>query len=173
MPARASSSLEDVSAPTACRRPEVWALLAGCALAAIYLAIRFGVAGGVAALAACLLDALTGRWRFPPSSAGRCRWRAASPRPSPLPASCSLLAGALALEPLPRNAARSGRRAPQRRQCAAPRTRAPCVAARSPLTAPLLLASLCMLALGPAGVRAMGLPLLAGALSALVYRHRA
>ena len=36
------------------------------------------------------------------------------------------------------------------------------------VTAPLLLASLCMLALGPALVRAMALPMLSGALSALV-----
>ena len=77
--------LENVSAhglPMA----EVWSALAGCALAAIYLAIRFGLAGGVAALGACLFDALTALalsavfgWALPVEGA--------SPPPSPSSAS--------------------------------------------------------------------------------------
>ena len=56
-----------------------------CLLAAIYLAIRFGIAGGVAALAACLFDALTAL-ALSAIFGWRCRQRALSPLPSPLPA---------------------------------------------------------------------------------------
>ena len=55
---RVSSSWK-MSPPHGLPMAEVWSALAGCALAAIYLAIRFGLAGGVAALGACLFDALT------------------------------------------------------------------------------------------------------------------
>ncbi len=74
-------SAQDVSAgglPMA----EVWAPLAGCLLAVVYLAIRFGLSSGAAALAACCWTC-SRRWPCAPSSAGRCPWRAVSPPPSP------------------------------------------------------------------------------------------
>ena len=143
-----------------------WALLAGCALAAIYLAIRFGVAGGVAALAACLLDALLAvalsaifGWALPVENG--------FPAAIAFACACSLLAGAPVL-----NRYRETLRAPGSARLSAEKALAEDArAARGralSVTAPLLLASLCMLALGPALVRAMALPMLSGALSALV-----
>ena len=143
-----------------------WALLAGCALAAIYLAIRFGVAGGVAALAACLLDALLAvalsaifGWALPVENG--------FPAAIAFACACSLLAGAPVL-----NRYRETLRAPGGARLSAEKALAEDArAARGralSVTAPLLLASLCMLALGPALVRAMALPMLSGALSALV-----
>ena len=150
------------SLPAAC----FWALLAGCALAAIYLAIRFGVAGGVAALAACLLDALLAvalsaifGWALPVENG--------FPAAIAFACACSLLAGAPVL-----NRYRETLRAPGGARLSAEKALAEDArAARGralSVTAPLLLASLCMLALGPALVRAMALPMLSGALSALV-----
>lgn len=157
-------SAQDVSAgglPMA----EVWALLAGCLLAIVYLAIRFGLSSGAAALAACLLDMLTALavcaifgWALPVESS--------FPAAIALIAVISLLCGALTLSRY-----HEARRAPGNarlttEQLVAENTRA--VAGRAiSATAPLLLAGLCMLILGPAGVRAMGLPLLAGAVSIL------
>ena len=143
-----------------------WALLAGCALAAIYLAIRFGVAGGVAALAACLLDALLAvalsaifGWALPVENG--------FPAAIAFACACSLLAGAPVL-----NRYRETLRDPGGARLSAEKALAEDArAARGralSVTAPLLLASLCMLALGPALVRAMALPMLSGALSALV-----
>ena len=155
--------LENVSAhglPMA----EVWSALAGCALAAIYLAIRFGLAGGVAALGACLFDALTALalsavfgWALPVEGNF----------PAAIAFVCvvSLLASALTL-----NRYRETLRAPGASRldaAAVVRDDARRVRGRVLSAAvPPLLASLCMLALGPAGVRAMGLPLLAGTLCA-------
>ena len=155
--------LENVSAhglPMA----EVWSALAGCALAAIYLAIRFGLAGGVAALGACLFDALTALalsavfgWALPVEGSF----------PAAIAFVCvvSLLASALTL-----NRYRETLRAPGASRldaAAVVRDDARRVRGRVLSAAvPPLLASLCMLALGPAGVRAMGLPLLAGTLCA-------
>ena len=155
--------LENVSAhglPMA----EVWSALAGCALAAIYLAIRFGLAGGVAALGACLFDALTALalsavfgWALPVEGSF----------PAAIAFVCvvSLLASALTL-----NRYRETLRAPGASRldaAAVVRDDARRVCGRVLSAAvPPLLASLCMLALGPAGVRAMGLPLLAGTLCA-------
>ena len=155
--------LENVSAhglPMA----EVWSALAGCALAAIYLAIRFGLAGGVAALGACLFDALTALalsavfgWALPVEGSF----------PAAIACVCvvSLLASALTL-----NRYRETLRAPGASRldaAAVVRDDARRVRGRVLSAAvPPLLASLCMLALGPAGVRAMGLPLLAGTLCA-------
>ena len=153
---------DSASLPTA----GFWALLAGCALAAIYLAIRFGVAGGVAALAACLLDALLAvalsaifGWALPVENG--------FPAAIAFACACSLLAGAPVL-----NRYRETLRAPGGARLSAEKALAEDArAARGralSVTAPLLLASLCMLALGPALVRAMALPMLSGALSALV-----
>ena len=155
--------LENVSAhglPMA----EVWSALAGCALAAIYLAIRFGLAGGVAALGACLFDALTALalsavfgWALPVEGSF----------PAAIAFVCvvSLLASALTLSRY-----RETLRAPGASRldaAAVVRDDARRVRGRVLSAAvPPLLASLCMLALGPAGVRAMGLPLLAGTLCA-------
>ena len=157
-------SAQDVSAgglPMA----EVWAPLAGCLLAVVYLAIRFGLSSGAAALAACLLDMLTALavcaifgWALPVESS--------FPAAIALIAILSLLCGALTLSRY-----HEARRAPGNarltaEQLVAENTRA--VAGRAiSATAPLLLAGVCMLILGPAGVRAMGLPLLAGAVSIL------
>lgn len=157
-------SAQDVSAgglPMA----EVWAPLAGCLLAVVYLAIRFGLSSGAAALAACLLDMLTALavcavfgWALPVESG--------FPAAIALIAVISLLCGALTLSRY-----HEARRAPGNARLAAAQmvaenTRA--VAGRAiSATAPLLLAGVCMLILGPAGVRAMGLPLLAGAVSIL------
>lgn len=157
-------SAQDVSAgglPMA----EVWAPLAGCLLAIVYLAIRFGLSSGAAALAACLLDMLTALavcaifgWALPVESS--------FPAAIALIAIISLLCGALTLSRY-----HEARRAPGNarlttEQLVAENTRA--VAGRAiSATAPLLLAGVCMLILGPAGVRAMGLPLLAGAVSIL------
>ena len=153
--------LENVSAhglPMA----EVWSALAGCALAAIYLAIRFGLAGGVAALGACLFDALTALalsavfgWALPVEGSF----------PAAIAFVCvvSLLASALTLSRY-----RETLRAPGASRldaAAVVRDDARRVRGRVLSAAvPPLLASLCMLAL--AGVRAMGLPLLAGTLCA-------
>lgn len=157
-------SAQDVSA-AGLPMAEVWALLAGCLLAIVYLAIRFGLSSGVAALAACLLDMLTALavcaifgWALPVESG--------FPAAIALIAIISLLCGALTLSRY-----HEARRAPGNARLAAAQlvaenTRA--VAGRAiSATAPLLLAGLCMLILGPAGVRAMGLPLLAGAVSIL------
>ena len=157
-------SAQDVSA-AGLPMAEVWALLAGCLLAIVYLAIRFGLSSGVAALAACLLDMLTALavcaifgWALPVESG--------FPAAIALIAIISLLCGALTLSRY-----HEARRAPGNarltaKQLVAENTRA--VAGRAiSATAPLLLAGLCMLILGPAGVRAMGLPLLAGAVSIL------
>ena len=157
-------SAQDVSA-AGLPMAEVWALLAGCLLAIVYLAIRFGLSSGAAALAACLLDMLTALavcaifgWALPVESS--------FPAAIALIAILSLLCGALTL-----NRYHEARRAPGNARLAAAQmvaenTRA--VAGRAiSATAPLLLAGLCMLILGPAGVRAMGLPLLAGAVSIL------
>ena len=157
-------SAQDVSA-AGLPMAEVWALLAGCLLAIVYLAIRFGLSSGVAALAACLLDMLTALavcaifgWALPVESS--------FPAAIALTAIISLLCGALTL-----NRYHEARRAPGNahltaEQLVAENTRA--VAGRViSATAPLLLAGVCMLILGPAGVRAMGLPLLAGAVSIL------
>lgn len=157
-------SAQDVSA-AGLPMAEVWALLAGCLLAIVYLAIRFGLSSGAAALAACLLDMLTALavcaifgWALPVESS--------FPAAIALIAILSLLCGALTL-----NRYHEVRRAPGNarlttEQLVAENTRA--VAGRAiSATAPLLLAGVCMLILGPAGVRAMGLPLLAGAVSIL------
>ena len=157
-------SAQDVSA-AGLPMAEVWALLAGCLLAIVYLAIRFGLSSGAAALAACLLDMLTALavcaifgWALPVESS--------FPAAIALIAILSLLCGALTLSRY-----HEARRAPGNArltaaQMVAENTRA--VAGRAiSATAPLLLAGLCMLILGPAGVRAMGLPLLAGAVSIL------
>ena len=157
-------SAQDVSA-AGLPMAEVWAPLAGCLLAIVYLAIRFGLSSGAAALAACLLDMLTALavcaifgWALPVESS--------FPAAIALIAIISLLCGALTLSRY-----HEARRAPGNarltaEQLVAENTRA--VAGRAiSATAPLLLAGLCMLILGPAGVRAMGLPLLAGALSIL------
>lgn len=157
-------SAQDVSA-AGLPMAEVWALLAGCLLAIVYLAIRFGLSSGAAALAACLLDMLTALavcaifgWALPVESS--------FPAAIALIAVISLLCGALTLSRY-----HEARRAPGNarltaEQLVAENTRA--VAGRAiSATAPLLLAGLCMLILGPAGVRAMGLPLLAGAVSIL------
>lgn len=157
-------SAQDVSA-AGLPMAEVWALLAGCLLAIVYLAIRFGLSSGVAALAACLLDMLTALavcaifgWALPVESS--------FPAAIALIAVISLLCGALTLSRY-----HEARRAPGNarltaEQLVAENTRA--VAGRAiSATAPLLLAGVCMLILGPAGVRAMGLPLLAGAVSIL------
>ena len=157
-------SAQDVSA-AGLPMAEVWALLAGCLLAIVYLAIRFGLSSGAAALAACLLDMLTALavcavfgWALPVESG--------FPAAIALIAVISLLCGALTLSRY-----HEARRAPGNarltaEQLVAENTRA--VAGRAiSATAPLLLAGVCMLILGPAGVRAMGLPLLAGALSIL------
>ena len=157
-------SAQDVSA-AGLPMAEVWALLAGCLLAIVYLAIRFGLSSGAAALAACLLDMLTALavcaifgWALPVESS--------FPAAIALIAVISLLCGALTLSRY-----HEARRAPGNarltaEQLVAENTRA--VAGRAiSATAPLLLAGVCMLILGPAGVRAMGLPLLAGALSIL------
>lgn len=157
-------SAQDVSA-AGLPMAEVWALLAGCLLAIVYLAIRFGLSSGAAALAACLLDILTALavcaifgWALPVESS--------FPAAIALIAIISLLCGALTLSRY-----HEARRAPGNARLAAAQmvaenTRA--VAGRAiSATAPLLLAGVCMLILGPAGVRAMGLPLLAGAVSIL------
>lgn len=157
-------SAQDVSA-AGLPMAEVWAPLAGCLLAIVYLAIRFGLSSGAAALAACLLDMLTALavcaifgWALPVESG--------FPAAIALIAIISLLCGALTLSRY-----HEARRAPGNarltaEQLVAENTRA--VAGRAiSATAPLLLAGLCMLILGPAGVRAMGLPLLAGAVSIL------
>lgn len=157
-------SAQDVSA-AGLPMAEVWAPLAGCLLAIVYLAIRFGLSSGAAALAACLLDILTALaacaifgWALPVESS--------FPAAIALIAILSLLCGALTLSRY-----HEARRAPGNarlttEQLVAENTRA--VAGRAiSATAPLLLAGVCMLILGPAGVRAMGLPLLAGALSIL------
>ena len=157
-------SAQDVSA-AGLPMAEVWAPLAGCLLAIVYLAIRFGLSSGAAALAACLLDMLTALavcaifgWALPVESS--------FPAAIALIAILSLLCGALTL-----NRYHEVRRAPGNarlttEQLVAENTRA--VAGRAiSATAPLLLAGVCMLILGPAGVRAMGLPLLAGAVSIL------
>ena len=157
-------SAQDVSA-AGLPMAEVWAPLAGCLLAIVYLAIRFGLSSGAAALAACLLDMLTALavcaifgWALPVESS--------FPAAIALIAIISLLCGALTLSRY-----HEARRAPGNarltaEQLVAENTRA--VAGRAiSATAPLLLAGLCMLILGPAGVRAMGLPLLAGAVSIL------
>ena len=157
-------SAQDVSA-AGLPMAEVWALLAGCLLAIVYLAIRFGLSSGAAALAACLLDILTALavcaifgWALPVESS--------FPAAIALIAILSLLCGALTLSRY-----HEARRAPGNarltaEQLVAENTRA--VAGRAiSATAPLLLAGVCMLILGPAGVRAMGLPLLAGAVSIL------
>ena len=157
-------SAQDVSA-AGLPMAEVWAPLAGCLLAIVYLAIRFGLSSGAAALAACLLDMLTALavcaifgWALPVESG--------FPAAIALIAILSLLCGALTLSRY-----HEARRAPGNarltaEQLVAENTRA--VAGRAiSATAPLLLAGVCMLILGPAGVRAMGLPLLAGALSIL------
>ena len=157
-------SAQDVSA-AGLPMAEVWAPLAGCLLAIVYLAIRFGLSSGAAALAACLLDMLTALavcaifgWALPVESS--------FPAAIALIAIISLLCGALTLSRY-----HEARRAPGNarltaEQLVAENTRA--VAGRAiSATAPLLLAGVCMLILGPAGVRAMGLPLLAGALSIL------
>ena len=157
-------SAQDVSA-AGLPMAEVWAPLAGCLLAIVYLAIRFGLSSGAAALAACLLDMLTALavcaifgWALPVESS--------FPAAIALIAILSLLCGALTLSRY-----HEARRAPGNarltaEQLVAENTRA--VAGRAiSATAPLLLAGVCMLILGPAGVRAMGLPLLAGAVSIL------
>lgn len=157
-------SAQDVSA-AGLPMAEVWAPLAGCLLAIVYLAIRFGLSSSAAALAACLLDMLTALavcaifgWALPVESS--------FPAAIALIAILSLLCGALTL-----NRYHEARRAPGNARLTAEQlvtenTRA--VAGRAiSATAPLLLAGVCMLILGPAGVRAMGLPLLAGALSIL------
>ena len=157
-------SAQDVSA-AGLPMAEVWAPLAGCLLAIVYLAIRFGLSSGAAALAACLLDMLTALavcaifgWALPVESS--------FPAAIALIAIISLLCGALTLSRY-----HEARRAPGNarlttEQLVAENTRA--VAGRViSATAPLLLAGVCMLILGPAGVRAMGLPLLAGAVSIL------
>ncbi len=157
-------SAQDVSAgglPMA----EVWAPLAGCLLAVVYLAIRFGLSSGAAALAACLLDMLTALavcavfgWALPVESG--------FPAAIALIAVISLLCGALTLSRYHETRRAPGNARLTAAQMVAENTRA--VAGRAiSATAPLLLAGVCMLILGPAGVRAMGLPLLAGALSIL------
>ena len=157
-------SAQDVSAG-GLAMAEVWALLAGCLLAVVYLAIRFGLSSGVAALAACLLDMLTALavcaifgWALPVESD--------FPAAIALIAVISLLCGALTLSRYHETRRAPGNARLTAAQMVAENTRA--VAGRAiSATAPLLLAGLCMLILGPAGVRAMGLPLLAGALSIL------
>ena len=158
-------SVEDVSAG-GLPLSELWGLLAGCLLAAAYLAIRFGVSGGVAALASCLLDALMALavsaifgWALPAEGS--------FPAAIAFACACSLLAGALTL-----NRYRETLRAPGSSRLTAAAVLAQdarAVRCRvSGVVAPLLLAGLCMLALGPAGVRGMGLPMFVGALSAAV-----
>ena len=157
-------SAQDVSAG-GLAMAEVWALLAGCLLAVVYLDIRFGLSSGVAALAACLLDMLTALavcaifgWALPVESS--------FPAAIALIAVISLLCGALTLSRYHETRRAPGNARLTAAQMVAENTRA--VAGRAiSATAPLLLAGLCMLILGPAGVRAMGLPLLAGALSIL------
>ena len=157
-------SAQDVSA-AGLPMAEVWAPLAGCLLAIVYLAIRFGLSSGAAALAACLLDMLTALavcaifgWALPVESS--------FPAAIALIAVISLLCGALTLSRYHETRRAPGNARLTAAQMVAENTRA--VAGRAiSATAPLLLAGLCMLILGPAGVRAMGLPLLAGALSIL------
>ena len=157
-------SAQDVSA-AGLPMAEVWALLAGCLLAIVYLAIRFGLSSGAAALAACLLDMLTALavcavfgWALPVESG--------FPAAIALIAVISLLCGALTLSRYHETRRAPGNARLTAAQMVAENTRA--VAGRAiSATAPLLLAGLCMLILGPAGVRAMGLPLLASALSIL------
>ena len=157
-------SAQDVSA-AGLPMAEVWAPLAGCLLAIVYLAIRFGLSSGAAALAACLLDILTALavcavfgWALPVESG--------FPAAIALIAIISLLCGALTLSRYHETRRAPGNARLTAAQMVAENTRA--VAGRAiSATAPLLLAGLCMLILGPAGVRAMGLPLLAGALSIL------
>ena len=157
-------SAQDVSAG-GLAMAEVWAPLAGCLLAVVYLAIRFGLSSGAAALAACLLDMLTALavcavfgWALPVESG--------FPAAIALIAVISLLCGALTLSRYHETRRAPGNARLTAAQMVAENTRA--VAGRAiSATAPLLLAGLCMLILGPAGVRAMGLPLLAGALSIL------
>ena len=157
-------SAQDVSA-AGLPMAEVWAPLAGCLLAIVYLAIRFGLSSGAAALAACLLDILTALavcavfgWALPVESG--------FPAAIALIAVISLLCGALTLSRYHETRRAPGNARLTAAQMVAENTRA--VAGRAiSATAPLLLAGVCMLILGPAGVRAMGLPLLAGALSIL------
>ena len=157
-------SAQDVSAG-GLAMAEVWALLAGCLLAVVYLAIRFGLSSGAAALAACLLDILTALavcavfgWALPVESG--------FPAAIALIAILSLLCGALTLSRYHETRRAPGNARLTAAQMVAENTRA--VAGRAiSATAPLLLAGVCMLILGPAGVRAMGLPLLAGAVSIL------
>ena len=157
-------SAQDVSA-AGLPMAEVWAPLAGCLLAIVYLAIRFGLSSGAAALAACLLDMLTALavcaifgWALPVESS--------FPAAIALIAIISLLCGALTLSRYHEARRAPGNASLTAEQLVAENTRA--VAGRAiSATAPLLLAGVCMLILGPAGVRAMGLPLLAGALSIL------
>lgn len=157
-------SAQDVSA-AGLPMAEVWALLAGCLLAIVYLAIRFGLSSGAAALAACLLDMLTALavcaifgWALPVESG--------FPAAIALIAIISLLCGALTLSRYHETRRAPGNARLAAAQMVAENTRA--VAGRAiSATAPLLLAGVCMLILGPAGVRAMGLPLLAGAVSIL------
>ena len=157
-------SAQDVSA-AGLPMAEVWAPLAGCLLAIVYLAIRFGLSSGAAALAACLLDMLTALavcaifgWALPVESS--------FPAAIALIAIISLLCGALTLSRYHEARRAPGNASLTAEQLVAENTRA--VAGRAiSATAPLLLAGVCMLILGPAGVRAMGLPLLAGAVSIL------
>ena len=156
-------SLEDVSA-TACRwwkcgrrwPAACWRLSTSPSALALPAAWRRW-------LPACLTRLR--RWRFPPSSAGRCRQRALSPAAIAFACVSSLLVSALVL-----NRYRGTLRAPGAARVDAATVLAEdarAVRGRALSTlVPLVLAAACMLVLGPNGVRAMGLPLLAGALSA-------
>lgn len=159
-------SIQNVSAVSDAIGPAVLALLAACVLACVYIAIRFGLSGALAALVSCVCDVLVAvavaaifGWAL--------RVELAFTAAAAFAAVCSLMAGALVLGRYRETGRAPGMARLSREEIIA--RDAPMALGRAASVAvPALLAAVLMLILGPSPVRAVAVPVLAGALSCLL-----
>ena len=159
-------SIQNVSAVGGAIGPAVLALLAACVLACVYIAIRFGLSGALAALVSCVCDVLVAvavaaifGWAL--------RVELAFTAAVAFAAVCSLTAGALVLGRYRETSRTPGMTRASReeiiaRDASMAHSRAASVAVSA------LLAAVLLLILGPSPVRAVAVPVLAGALSSLL-----
>lgn len=159
-------SIQNVSAVGGAIGPAVLALLAACVLACVYIAIRFGLSGALAALVSCVCDVLVAvavaaifGWAL--------RVELAFTAAVAFAAVCSLTAGALVLGRYRETSRTPGMTRASREEIIA-RDASMAHSRAASVAVPALLAAVLLLILGPSPVRAVAVPVLAGALSSLL-----
>ena len=159
-------SIQNVSAVGGAIGPAVLALLAACVLACVYIAIRFGLSGALAALVSCACDVLVAvavaaifGWAL--------RVELAFTAAVAFAAVCSLTAGALVLGRYRETSRTPGMTRASREEIIA-RDASMAHSRAASVAVPALLAAVLLLILGPSPVRAVAVPVLAGALSSLL-----